>query len=141
MKNLKYFLILIVLFNISCFGLFDNGSDHIVGDFYTVWIDEHSNRTLSIKDTDTSFPTVISEYVFSVGHNDNFIIAKQHPKPDRFAENINVKITNYYIVDINNSDKFVQKIYGPFDEKTFNKKLKELNVGKIEFDLNYPENP
>lgn len=136
-----FYLILLFVFIISCFGLFDSGENQIVGNFYTVWIDEYSNRTIGIKNSETSSITVISEYVFSVGHNSNYIIAKQHPKPERFSSAVNTNITNYYIVDIKNSDEFVQKIYGPFDENKFNGKLKELKADDIEFNLNYPENP
>ncbi len=137
----SFYLIILFVFNISCFGLFDSGEDHIVGKFYTVWIDEYSNRTIGFNNSETSSVTVIPEYIFSVGHNSNYIIAKQHPKPERFSSTVNTKITNYYIIDIKNSDEFVQKIYGPFDENKFNIKLKELKADKIEFDLNYPENP
>jgi hypothetical protein len=64
-----------------------------------------------VKNSETSSVTVIPEYIFSVGHNSNYIIAKQHPKPERFSSTVNTKITNYYIIDVKNSDEFVQKIY------------------------------
>ena len=34
---------------------------------------------------------------------------KQHLKPERFSSIVNTKITNYYIIDVKNSDEFVQK--------------------------------
>ena len=143
MKNtVTVILPLLFLLCTSCFGLFDSGSDQIVGDYYTLWIDEHSNRSISLKINDEgSYTQVISEYVYSVGHNDDYIIAKQHPKPDRFAENVNTKNTKFYIIDIKNSDEFVQKVFEFSDEKSFNKRLKELNAENIQFNLNYPENP
>ena len=137
----KIFLYSILFFNISCFGLFDSGEDLIIGKFYTVWIDEYSNRTIGFKNSETSSVTVIPEYIFSVGHNSNYIIAKQHPKPERFSSTVNTKITNCYIIDVKNSDEFVQKIYGPFDENKFNRKLKELKTSDLEFNQNYPEDP
>ena len=42
---------------------------------------------------------------------------------------------------VKNSDEFVQKIYGPFDENKFNRKLKELKTSDLEFNQNYPEDP
>lgn len=42
---------------------------------------------------------VVDNTVFSVGFNQNFIIAKQHP----FVNNsVNKSLTNYYIIPINN---------------------------------------
>ena len=55
----KIFLYSILFFNISCFGLFDSGEDLIIGKFYTVWIDEYSNRTIGFKNSETSSVTVI----------------------------------------------------------------------------------
>ena len=86
---------------------------------------------------------LIEEYVFAVGHNEDYIIAKQHPTSG--FENgfeINTKITTYFIIDMNRKTlKKGDKIIGPLKEIEFNKLRKELRIENIEFDMNYPENP
>jgi hypothetical protein len=144
--NIKYFVIIFTtsLFT-GYFGLFDSGSDRIIGKYITVWIDTYENQSISeeIELNSGSSIGVIQEYVFSVGHNEEFIIAKQHPT-NGFEKGfeINTKITNYFIIDMNRKIlKKGEKVFGPLNEKEFNKLRKELNIENIEFDLNYPEKP
>ena len=71
---------------------------------------------------------VINPTVFAVGYNEDFIIAKQHPR--KFPNPPDKSITNYFIIPI--KDKVRQspddnKI-GPLTESEFKEKRKELGI-------------
>jgi hypothetical protein len=105
MKHLpKIFLISFTLSLVGCFGLFDSGSDRITGKYIVLWIDLLESQGISeeIELNSSSSIGLVSEYVYSVGHNDEFIIAKQHPTSgfDKGYE-IDTSITNYFVVDMN----------------------------------------
>jgi hypothetical protein len=146
MKKLQaIILFLSTLFFSSCFGLFDSGSDTIIGDYKTIWIDLHANQSISkeIELNSGSYYQVIGEYVFSVGHNDDYIIAKQHPT-NGFENGfqVNTKITNYFIIELKSSKlNHEERVFGPLDKNNFNELRKKLKIENIEFDLNYTENP
>ena len=71
--------------------------------------------------------------VYAIWHNDDFIIAKQHPS-DGFEPELNK--TLYYIVPLKNpvSEFPDENFIGPLDKKEFAKKIKELKItDKITF--------
>ncbi len=116
--------------------MWDSSSDPVSGKYSTLWIDLEQNRSLCEElDNARSWSTLIEPYIFAVGHNDDFIIAKQHP-----AENgkINLAVTNYYIVDITTAEA---KVSGPHPEKAFEKLRKDIGAEKITFHQLYPEHP
>lgn len=138
-------IILATLFFTGCFGLFDSSSDRITGKYILLWIDLPQNQFIS-EETElnsSSSTGLIEEYVFAVGHDQDYIIAKQHPTSG--FENgfeINTRVTNYFIIDMNRKTlKKGEKIFGPLREVEFNKLRKELKIENIEFDMNYPEKP
>jgi hypothetical protein len=125
----------------SCFGLFDSGSSTIYGNYEVMWIDLHEQQFIceSSESQSSGCIVLVSEYVFSVGHNDNFIIAKQHPTSG--FENgfkIDTTVTNYFIIEINKSSN---KVIGPLTQAKFTAIRKELKIENIKFDMNYPEVP
>ena len=75
---------------------------------------------------------VVDMTVFADGHNDDFIIAKQHPQ---HADSLkpNRDITNYFIIDLRSPDNG-SKTYSFDNEKDFNDKRLKLGVPK---DLNF----
>jgi hypothetical protein len=126
----------------GCFGLFDSGSKRITGDYILIWIDLQENQGIIKEWNNTgSGETVIPEYVFAVGHNEDFIIAKQHPTSGfEGGYEINDNITNFYIIDINNKTQKIDKnIFGPLTKQKFDSLRMELNISNITFDMNYPE--
>ena len=144
LKSKLFFSVIgIVLIN-SC-GLFDNGSDKIIGDYKVQWIDMHSSR--SICKTPKKYPdlceTLVFEYVFAVGHNSDYIIAKQHPTSGfENGYEVDTSITNYFILDIkSNTNDNRNRVTGPMQENEFKKTALELNINEIVFDQTYPENP
>jgi hypothetical protein len=139
------FLIFISIGLTSCFGLFDHGSDKIVGRYIVLWIDLQENQTISEQDEIDSpnSSTVIPEYVFAVGHNQDFIIAKQHPTNgfDGGYE-VDTKTTNYYIVDVNRKIlKTGKNVFGPLDINKFDSIRTVLRINEIDFDQIYPDKP
>jgi len=70
---------------------------------------------------------VVNATVFSVGFDENFIIAKQHPFRDN---SINKFVTNYYIVPVKNkinASPDENKI-GPLTQEEFLIKRKEMKI-------------
>lgn len=67
--------------------------------------------------------------------NENFIIAKQHPRDSSGV--IDKSDTNYYIADIKNpiSSSVDKNFYGPFTPKEFELKRRELNIQSIPFNI------
>ncbi|MEQ9308049.1 MAG: DUF3997 domain-containing protein [Balneolaceae bacterium] len=125
----------------SCFGLFDSGSDRITGNYHVLWIDLQENQGISeqIEGSEGAYIGLVPEYVFEVGHDDNFIIAKQHPTSGfHSGYQINTEVTNYYIIDLNSKK---DKVIGPLSLSTFEQLRKKLGISKIEFDMKYPEIP
>ena len=131
-RKYKLLVIFSSLLLVSCFGLFDSDSDRIIGKYIIIWIDLPQNQTISeeIELNSESSIGLIQEYVFAVGHNEDYIIAKQHPTSG--FENgfeINTKITNYFIIDMNRKTlKKGEKIFGPLKEVEFNKLRKKLKI-------------
>ena len=86
---------------------------------------------------------MVPPYIFAVGHNDDFIIAKQHPT-NNFEGSyiIDTKITNYYIVDMNRKIKLNgDKTFGPLTLNQFDSLRTQFKIGGISFDKTYPDKP
>lgn len=144
MNKTKWIISLIISFSMtSCFGLFDSGTKTIKGKFKLVWIDlQETQGIVESYDNSGSGSQIVPEYVFSVGHNDDFIIAKQHPTSgfDKGYE-IDTTILNYFIVDMNNKilkDEY-NKVWGPLSKQQFDSLRTKLKITDIKFDKNYPE--
>jgi hypothetical protein len=129
----------------GCFGLFDSSSDIITGRYKVLWIDLKEQQFICEESEkhSTSCLTLVPEYVFAVGHNDNFIIAKQHPTSSfETGFKIDTSVTNYYIIDINRRIKREgEKAIGPLTEEQFDRKRKEFKIERIKFEMTYPEIP
>jgi len=135
---------LTVLFT-GCFGLWDSGSDRIVGKYIVLWIDLRENQTISeqVEMNSSNSSQVVPDYVFAVGHNDDYIIAKQHPTSGfEDGYKIDTKITYYYIVDMNRKVLTKgEKTFGPLTINQFDSLRTVLKIKNIEFDKIYPEKP
>ncbi|MCT8341244.1 DUF3997 domain-containing protein [Flavobacteriaceae bacterium TK19130] len=135
MKN-KFFILLLGILTLHSCYLFDSDSDKITGKYEVLWIDTPNTRAVCERYSSTGSSVLISEYVFAVGHNSEFIIAKQHPTSGfENGDEINTTITNYFIVDIRQESKVI----GPMNKSDYDKTISELNIGDIEFDQTYPE--
>ena len=66
----------------------------------------------------------IPETVFSVGWNDRYIVAKQHPKNDR-------TVTNYFYLEMARDNKYADpsaSVTGPLSADEFEKKKTKLGL-------------
>lgn len=144
--NLKLiFFTFFTVFLFGCFGLFDSDSKTITGKYIVVWIDLPENQIISERYEINSAGSsqLVPEYVFSVGHNKEFIIAKQHPTNGfEGGYKVNTAITNYYIIDMNRKIlKNGQKVFGPLTLSQFDSLRITLKIEEIPFDINYPDKP
>ena len=124
------------LFFIGCFGLFDSGSDHIVGDYHVGWIDMHRNRSIYRKDGEV----VVDATVFAAGHQDQFIFAKHVPYYwDR--DSVVRDSVRYYIIERSKSSELLQDkpVYGPLTKRSFDSLCQRLNISQVKFDMDYSE--
>jgi len=130
---------------IACFGLFDSSSETITGRYKVMWIDLQVQQFIcrEFEENSNGCVTVVPEYVFAVGHNESFIIAKQHPTSG--FENgfkLDTSVTNYYIIDISEESKTKEhQLFGPLSKEEFDQKRKEFGIEQISFEITYPENP
>jgi hypothetical protein len=122
----------------------DNNQTELNDCFSISWIDLPDNQGISFskKRNSTARAKIIGCYVFAVGKNEDYIIAKQHPSNDRFCKNPDLKVTNYFIIEnvsLNNEENYT--IYGPMDTNKFEIMRKELDIEDLEFSIQFPENP
>lgn len=129
----KTFCLAIILFTLNSCILFDNGSRTIVDDYKLEWIDLPSNQYITFADK-----TLVEGYVYAVGFDDEFIIAKQHPN-NGFdgGYKVNTSITNYFIIKRNTKDKTI----GPLTRSEFKMYVKRFAISNIEFTINDIEKP
>jgi len=132
----------LTFFLTSCFGLFDSGSDRITGKYIVLWIDMQENQGISeqIELNSSSSTGLVPEYVFAVGHNNDYIIAKQHPTSGfKNGFVIDTTITNYFVIDMNRKMlKTGDKVFGPFTISQFDSIRTKLKIENIKFDMIYP---
>jgi len=129
MKKIFYLIFLSILTN-GCAWLDESEHQKIIGQYEIGWNDLESNRAITKEITENNYHTIVSNYVYAVGHNESYIIAKQH-------QNFNTE-TNYYLIDINkNKDDSSKGIHGPLNETEFEKIKKKLNIESLDFDMNF----
>ncbi len=133
----RIFAIILLLTISGCAWLDKSEHSKIIGGYEVGWSDLESNRDIAKPNNacDGCYDIVVNSYVYSVGHNDRFIFAKQHP-------NLDTTTTKYFLIDMNKNknDKDVKKgIYGPLDKEEFEKMLSKFGITDIKFDLNFPE--
>lgn len=115
----------------GCFP-FGGSCDKIVDGYAAVTTDSDSDRIIikSWEDDECVGEGITSEGIVAIGHDENYIIAKQR----------SVRSVNYYIIDMNieilNRGPQVQTI-GPFNEAQFDSATRSLNIQDVEFDMLY----
>ena len=107
---------------------------HVAGPYYLVVTDTDDDRKLSYGLGNGNYVGCVPPMVYAIWHNDDYIIAKQHPRGKNYKPAQN--ITLYYIVPLKNpvSEFPDENFIGPLDKKEFAKKIKELKItDKITF--------
>jgi hypothetical protein len=130
MRKLNLILLfLYLIFQLGCGGFVIN--DKVTGNYSLVATDEDQQLSLCYfddSDNNGGCVSIVTETVFAVGCNANYIIVKQHPR--RFPDPPNKAITHYYILPVNPKDKKLSDygLIGPLSLAQFNAKRKELNI-------------
>lgn len=118
--------------------VFDSKEKTIIGPYKLGWIDLPETQSIYVEVRSSgSGPTLVDEYIFEVGYNEDYIIAKQHPTSGLDDGNkINTSIIHYYIIDIREDfDPTNEKVLGPLTKSEFDKKREALGISEIPFDL------
>lgn len=126
------FALLLVLLSSCQFGAYEKK----INNNYTLSaIDTKDDMELIYVDDEGLMFSIISATVFSIGKNDEYIVAKQHPKD--FPNQSNKNITNYFIVPLKfEKVKDIEKNkIGPLTAIEFDYIKKQLNLEKIVFDI------
>ena len=129
-------LICLSIFINRCAWFEESEYQKIIGQYEIGWNDLESNRAITkkIENSENSYNIIIDNYVYAVGHNESFIIAKQHRN---FS-----KETNYYLIDIEkNEEDYSKGIYGPLNEVEFENLKTKFKIKKLKFDLIFPDKP
>lgn len=132
-KNIATIIIFLMI--LSGCGLFESTSDKIIGHFNVSFVDDVNWRSVCLDNG-----TLIEPYVFAVGHNEKYIVVKQHPS-NRNEFKIDTGVTKYFIIDISKVDYKGNGIYSSLDKQQFDSISTILKIKNIKFDMNYPEQP
>lgn len=125
-KSNIYIVILILQLFTSC--IFENNYQKKLNSNYELsYIDEKTQMSIYGLSGD-SWVGVITPTVFAVGCNEDFLIAKQHPR--MFPNPPNKSITNYFIIPLKNKidESIEENKIGPLTENEFKIKCKELDI-------------
>jgi len=115
---------------ISLTACLNSDTDPIVSDYEVAWTEKSSLRSLFKGER------IVPPYVFAAGHNEKYIVLKQHPLNER--KHINKDTTHYYVVEITNGPTQDKPVYGPFDQRGFDSIAVLLQLQQVEFEHEYP---
>lgn len=107
--------------------------------YYLSALDSKEDMEVVYIDKQGYMLSIIEASVFSIGKNDEFIVAKQHPK--EFPNKANKNIVNYFIIPIKNqkSKNIEKNIIGPLTDIQFDSIKKQLKINNIIFDITFNE--
>ena len=93
---------------------------------YAVWATDVMEQAKIVKkrkeiSSTTTFNTVVPATVFAYGWNEDFILAKQHPR--KSYREVDTSITYWYIIEVISGD-----VHGPLNEDEFRKLRTKLKV-------------
>lgn len=115
--------------------MWDSDSNTITGKYSTLRIHLDENRMLC---EETEHPgtwhTLIVAFVSAVVHNDDFIIAKQHPQRDGKT---NFEKNNYHIIEVRSAEA---RASGACTKKAFEKLHNDVGAENTSFDQIYGHN-
>jgi hypothetical protein len=128
MKKLCFIIIIAVT---GCQGFVIDKT--VAGKFHLIAVDVKENLSLSYNLNNGDYIGVVNQTVFAVGHNDKYIIVKQHPQI------LGKNFTDYYIVPVivKNQYWIEKEVIGPLRRDQFEQKKKELNIENLEFTIVY----
>ncbi len=101
--------------------------EHLTGPYRLVAVDTPEEMSICYTLEKNDCIGRIPDTVFSVGWNERFIIAKQHPSNNKAT-------TNYFILEIARDSKFAEpneSVTGPLSKSEFEEKL--ISLGSPQF--------
>lgn len=120
----------------------DRNPETITRDYNVFFADVISCRAICKSGAEDRYGgvKVVDAYVFAVGHNDDYIVAKRHPNISCEFK-VDTSITEFFIVDLKAFDKYEGGLYGPLNKIGFDSLSKSLNISSIKFDQTYHRQP
>ncbi|QHT71246.1 DUF3997 domain-containing protein [Rhodocytophaga rosea] len=145
-KVLSLFLLILLT---SCFGSYKN--EKIIGPYSIIALDIPTDMCIihNEKEDYSGGSVVVSNTVFEVEWNNNFIVAKQHPNSyvlksllknqpkeliDSYLTKNKNEITFYYLIDVKANSLFPTLFFTP---QQLELAKKELNVGNFQNKIYY----
>ena len=112
-------------------------TQQLVGRYHLNALDIDEEMAITYLDANDYMITIVNATVYSVGYDEYFIIAKQHPRT--LSNGVNRKVTNYFIIPLEDkiSDSAEKNLYGPLTKLEFDIKREELGIGKLAFNINF----
>lgn len=123
----------------SCGPLVDRQEEIITGNYISYFNEAPTCRAIA-KPSGSNYTYVISGYVFAIGHEKEYIIAKRNPNPSCDFK-VDTSKTEYFILQVDTLKSIEKKQYGPLNSYSFDSIRQQLNIQNIKFDLIYPRQP
>src|SRR5258705_10460575 len=123
LRSTVTFVLIIIFSSTSCAWLDESFHEKIIGDYEIGWNDLMRNQNISkpIEECSGCYSIIVDGYVYAVGHNLDFIIAKQHSGADW-------NVTHYYIIDLKqNKGKYREGVTVPMNKTAFDSLRSRLN--------------
>ena len=131
--------IFIAFFLTRCGYLIDRQEEIITGNYISYFNEAPTCRAIA-KPTGSNYAYVITGYIFAIGHEKEYIIAKRNPNPNCDFK-VDTSKTEYFILQVDTLKSIEKKQYGPLDSHSFDSIRQQLNIQNIKFDLVYPRQP
>lgn len=96
--------------------------DDLPGEYAVQAVDEPVNAMIVAKKGGSSY-CVVPSRVSAYGWNDDFIIARRHPRSADDFRRIDTSTTHWYLIEV-----AAKTVHGPLSEDAFNKLRMELKV-------------
>ena len=136
MNMIKIILCLSSLLFISCLGS-EFERERITNDYYLTTTDNYNKDVyINFKLQNGDFVGVVSATVFSVGYNEKYIIARQHPFD--YPNKVDTSIIKYYIIPIYKKSTFSPEegVLGPLSLRDFKSRCVTLGISNVRFSKN-----
>lgn len=135
MRHLLILSISLMLF--SCFfGVGGQEEEHIIGEYYVGWNDMRRNRSIYKRDEPQrtgNGQIIVSGYVYAVGNNERYIVAKSINGPNSPIEYFHlIDSHKEYLSNLDNNN-----YWRFYSQEDLDNKLIDLESSMIQYDKNY----
>lgn len=138
---MRYLLFLIIILSLSSCSLFNSEFEHLTGDYNIGYSNRKAYRVIckSMLDADDIGGIIrVPPYVYAVGYDERFIIAKSHPIPgDDHEGEPDTSITYFYVIDVTDKS-FSHPHAPPLTKEKFDSIISANNLEHLKFTKHYP---